>query len=179
MKQISLLVLFITLLGCKKEYTYHNNMQADVTFLADDKLEGRSTGSEGEKKASEYIVKRFEEIGLEPKGTEGYLQTFTFKPKTDPHQEVKFTSADSTGTITGHNVIAYLNNNVEQTVVIGAHYDHLGYGDEGSLYRGEDKAIHNGADDNASGVAMLLDLAGKLKTTNTGNNYLFIAFSGE
>ena len=179
MKQISLLVLFITLLGCKKEYTYHNNMQADVTFLADDKLEGRSTGSEGEKKASEYIVKRYEEIGLEPKGTEGYLQTFTFKPKTDPHQEVKFTSADSTGTITGHNVIAYLNNNVEQTVVIGAHYDHLGYGDEGSLYRGEDKAIHNGADDNASGVAMLLDLAGKLKTTNTGNNYLFIAFSGE
>ncbi|HPF96321.1 MAG: M28 family peptidase [Flavobacteriaceae bacterium] len=179
MKQISLLVLFITLLGCKKEYTYHNNMQADVTFLADDKLEGRSTGSEGEKKASEYIVKRFEEIGLEPKGTEGYLQTFTFKPKTDPHQEVKFTSADSTGTITGHNVIAYLNNNAEQTVVIGAHYDHLGYGDEGSLYRGEDKAIHNGADDNASGVAMLLDLAGKLKTTNTGNNYLFIAFSGE
>lgn len=179
MKQISLLVLFITLLGCKKEYTYHNNMQADVTFLADDKLEGRSTGSEGEKKASEYIVKRYEEIGLEPKGTEGYLQTFTFKPKTDPHQEVKFTSADSTGTITGHNVIAYLNNNAEQTVVIGAHYDHLGYGDEGSLYRGEDKAIHNGADDNASGVAMLLDLAGKLKTTNTGNNYLFIAFSGE
>ena len=179
MKQISLLVLFITLLGCKKEYTYHNNMQADVTFLADDKLEGRSTGSEGEKKASEYIVKRFEEIGLKPKGTEGYLQTFTFKPKTDPHQEVKFTSADSTGTITGHNVIAYLNNNAEQTVVIGAHYDHLGYGDEGSLYRGEDKAIHNGADDNASGVAMLLDLAGKLKTTNTGNNYLFIAFSGE
>ncbi|MCB0433261.1 MAG: M28 family peptidase, partial [Mangrovimonas sp.] len=135
--------------------------------------------SEGEKKASEYIVKRFEEIGLKPKGTEGYLQTFTFKPKTDPHQEVKFTSADSTGTITGHNVIAYLNNNAEQTVVIGAHYDHLGYGDEGSLYRGEDKAIHNGADDNASGVAMLLDLAGKLKTTNTGNNYLFIAFSGE
>lgn len=179
MKQISLLVLFITLLGCKKEYTYYNNMQADVTFLADDKLEGRSTGSEGERKASEYLVKRFKEMGLEAKGTEGYLQTFTFKPKTDPHQEVKYTSADSTGTVTGHNVIAYLNNHAEQTVVIGAHYDHLGYGDDGSLYRGDEKAIHNGADDNASGVAMLLDLAGRLKTANTGNNYLFIAFSGE
>ena len=48
MKQISLLVLFITLLGCKKEYTYVNNIEKDVVFLADDKLEGRSTGSEGE-----------------------------------------------------------------------------------------------------------------------------------
>lgn len=178
-KQISLVVLFITLLGCKKEYTYQNDMKADVSFLADDKLEGRSTGTEGEKKASEYITRRFQEMGLEPKGTEGYLQAFTFKPKTDPHQEVKFTESDSTGTITGHNVIAYLNNNAEETVVIGAHYDHLGFGDEGSLYRGEDKAVHNGADDNASGVATMLDLAGKLKTANKGNNYIFIAFSGE
>lgn len=179
MKKISLLVLFITLLGCNKDYNYYNNMQADATFLADDKLEGRSTGSEGEKKASEYIIKRFEEIGLKPKGTEGYLQSFTFKPKTDPHQEVKYTATDSSGTITGHNVVAYLDNNADKTVVIGAHYDHLGFGDEGSLYRGEEKTIHNGADDNASGVAMLLDLAGKLKKTNKGNNYLFIAFSGE
>ena len=114
MKQISLLVLFLTLLGCKNEYSYHNTMKADVTFLADDKLEGRSTGTEGEKKASDYIAKRFQEIGMEPKGTEGYLQAFTFKPKTDPHQEVKYTTVDSTGTFTGHNVIAFLNNNVKQ-----------------------------------------------------------------
>ena len=107
------------------------------------------------------------------------MQAFTFKPKTDPHQEVKYTTVDSTGTLTGHNVIAFLNNNAENTVVIGAHYDHLGYGDDGSLYRGEEMQIHNGADDNASGIAMLLDLAGKLKTANTGNNYIFIAFSGE
>src|SRR5690606_34849985 len=48
-----------------------------------------------------------------------------------------------------------------------------------SLYREKDKAIHNGADDNASGVAVLLNLAAKLKKTNTNNNYLFMAFSGE
>ena len=178
MKQISLLVLFLSLLGCKKEYSYYNNMQADVTYLADDKLEGRSTGTEGEKLASDYIITRFQEIGLEPKGTEGYLQAFTFKPKTDPHQEAKYTT-DSTGAITGHNVVAYINNQADKTIVVGAHYDHLGYGDEGSLYRGEGKAIHNGADDNASGVAVMLDLAGKLKNTNTSNNYIFIAFSGE
>jgi hypothetical protein len=55
----------------------------------------------------------------------------------------------------------------------------LGYGAEGSLYRGEEKEIHNGADDNASGVAIMLNLASKLKNTNKSNNYLFIAFSGE
>jgi hypothetical protein len=63
-------------------------------------------------------------------------------------------------------------------VIIGAHYDHLGYGAEGSLYRG-DTAIHNGADDNASGVALLLNLAYRLKDTLQKNNYVFIAFSGE
>jgi Zn-dependent M28 family amino/carboxypeptidase len=179
MKQISLLVLFITLLGCNKEYTYENNIEKDVQFLADDKLEGRSTGTAGEKMAADYIIKRFKEIGIEAKGTNEYLQPFTFKPKTDPHQETTYINTDSLGTITGNNVIGFIDNKATNTVVIGAHYDHLGYGDDGSLYRGEDKAIHNGADDNASGVAVMLDLAGKLKKTNTSNNYLFIAFSGE
>jgi hypothetical protein len=61
----------------------------------------------------------------------------------------------------------------------------LGYGGEGSLYRGEEKAVHNGADDNASGVAIMLNLAGRLKVKNDNaetkdeNNYLFMAFSGE
>ncbi|MDB2620226.1 M28 family peptidase, partial [bacterium] len=64
-------------------------------------------------------------------------------------------------------------------IIIGAHYDHLGYGGDGSLYRDSIKAIHNGADDNASGTAVMLDLARKLKNKNTNNNYLFIAFSGE
>ncbi|MBX2982506.1 MAG: M28 family peptidase [Flavobacteriales bacterium] len=81
---------------------------------------------------------------------------------------------------TGHNVVGYLGNGKPYTVVIGAHYDHLGYGGEGSLYRGE-PAIHNGADDNASGVAVLMQLAEDLQQMPNAknNNYLFIAFSGE
>ena len=47
------------------------------------------------------------------------------------------------------------------------------------MFRGDEKAIHNGADDNASGVALMLNLASKLRATNVNNNYLFIAFSGE
>jgi hypothetical protein len=80
---------------------------------------------------------------------------------------------------TGHNVIGYLDNNATNTIVVGAHYDHLGFGGEGSLYRGE-RAIHNGADDNASGTAALIELARRLKNSgDKKNNYLFIAFSGE
>ena len=81
---------------------------------------------------------------------------------------------------TGHNVIGFINNNAKHTVVVGAHYDHLGFGeDESSLYRGK-PAIHNGADDNASGIAALIEIAAALKkSADKSNNYLFIAFSGE
>lgn len=81
---------------------------------------------------------------------------------------------------TGHNVVGFIDNKAPTTVVIGAHYDHLGYGDpDHSLYRGE-PAIHNGADDNASGVSLMLELAAMLKKSKyKNNNYLFIAFSGE
>lgn len=81
---------------------------------------------------------------------------------------------------TGRNVIAYIDNGAENTIVLGAHYDHLGWGESGgSLHRGE-PAIHNGADDNASGVSLMLELAKAIKENKlTNNNYLFIAFSGE
>ncbi|KRP09232.1 MAG: hypothetical protein ABR95_03535 [Sphingobacteriales bacterium BACL12 MAG-120813-bin55] len=80
----------------------------------------------------------------------------------------------------GKNVAAMINNKAACTIVIGAHYDHLGYGESGgSLYRGE-PAIHNGADDNASGIALILQLAKDLASSNNkGYNYVFIAFSGE
>lgn len=95
------------------------------------------------------------------------------KPKAEISVELKKIEA------TGNNVLGYLDNKAPTTVVIGAHFDHLGYGDDGSLYRGE-PAIHNGADDNASGIAALIELGRTLKISNyKSNNYLFIAFSGE
>ena len=182
MRAILIIIFLISVLSCNQTLQYENQIETDVAYLADDKLEGRQTGTEGEVKAAEFIASRFEKMGLEPKGTDGFLQSFSFKPKTDPHKEVEFTTNED-GTISGRNVLGFINNNAEKTIVIGAHYDHLGYGGEGSLYRGDEKAIHNGADDNASGVAILLDLAARIKTnaTNTlnNNNYLFMAFSGE
>ena len=82
---------------------------------------------------------------------------------------------------TGNNVVGYIDNGAATTVVLGAHFDHLGYGEDGnSMLRTGEKLIHNGADDNASGTAALIELARILKSSKTKNsNYLFIAFSGE
>jgi hypothetical protein len=118
------------------------------------------------------------DMGLEPKGDHwGYYQAFAFKAGKDPHQQESFASTGDS-MVTGTNVLGFIDNQAENTILIGAHYDHLGLGGAGSLYRGK-AAIHNGADDNASGVAVMLNLAGKLKGYTKGNNYLFIAFSGE
>jgi hypothetical protein len=153
-------------------------MNEDVTYLAADSLMGRATGTSYEMLAGSYLADRFRDLGLEAKGSNGYMQEFTFKPSTNPHQQAEVVEKNGDSTATGRNVIAYIDNKAPTTVIIGAHYDHLGMGGQGSLYR-EGEAIHNGADDNASGVAVLLKLASELREKNTNNNYLFIAFSGE
>jgi len=177
MKNIFLFLFFLVIIACKSEKQRAISLEEDVIFLANDNLAGRQTGTSQERVAAEYIQNRMNTIGLQPKGNAAsYYQKFTFKPKTDPHSEVQFVQGDST--ITGTNVLGYIDNQANKTVIIGAHYDHLGLGGEGSLYT-EGEAIHNGADDNASGVSVMLQLAQKLKDTLVGSNYLFIAFSGE
>lgn len=284
------------------------NLKKHIEYLADDKLEGRRTGTKGEELAREYILSQFTEIGLRPKGTGSFPQSFPvndgkrmddstslsingnplepmkdffcfpYSPaitqeaipaisvqeaempwfidlkeileenKNNPHFDLNdhirttakkagsrgataiffynsssfedklafdpkdksellsipvlyitkagaakyFTDKTASITIklklgiheqkrTGFNVVGYIDNNAATTVILGAHYDHLGYGEDGnSRNTGHEPAIHNGADDNASGTAALIELARKLKNSKaTHNNYLFIAFSGE
>ena len=148
--------------------------KADVSYLAHDSLEGREVGTKGELIAADYIAARMKENGLLPKGNDNtYFQVFTRNMKAHPH--------DTAGTgekIEGRNVLGFLDNGAEKTLVIGAHYDHLGYGEEGSLADSAGQ-IHNGADDNASGVSAMLGLAKKLKGKKLKTNVLFIAFTGE
>ncbi len=150
----------------------------DISFLASDSLEGREIGTQGEIIAADYIAKRFTEIGLSPKGdNETYFQEFSRKTKAHPHD-----TAFSGKEVTGRNVLGFIDNKKPNTIVIGAHYDHLGLGDEGSLHAAHgdaEKAIHNGADDNASGIAAMLQIATELKSKELENNVLFIAFTGE
>lgn len=148
-------------------------LKVDVVYLSSDLLEGRETGKKGETMAAQYIAHRFQELGLQPKGTDGsWFQSFDFDYKAHPH-------AEKGEPRTGKNVLGYLDNGAENTVIIGAHYDHLGHGIMGSLHAG-DPAIHNGADDNASGIAAMLRIAEELKNGRAkNNNYLFMGFSGE
>lgn len=292
----------------KEDKQLLTNLQQHIQFLASDKLEGRRTGTAGEKGAATYISEQFKTLGLAPKGSNGYLQTFDvaegkqinaathfivngndlkvnkdFFPlvysanlsmevlpsvalqemnmpwfwnvketleeaKSNPHFDIEDalkkkakevqkkgatglfvynTSAIEDGitfngkdkaealpipviyitkeaakkyfsdesatldiklktdigpkTRTGTNVVGFIDNGALTTVVLGAHFDHLGYGeDNNSMLRNGLPQIHNGADDNASGTAALLELARLLKGSKAKrNNYLFIAFSGE
>ncbi|MFN5620618.1 MAG: M28 family peptidase [Flavobacteriales bacterium] len=160
-------------------------LELNVACLANDFMEGRATGTAGEQKAADYIVRDFQRFKMEPKGDSAWFQSFTFVP----HGAAQVHHQDGNASlgmalvkeITGKNVIGYIDNKAATTVVIGAHYDHLGMGDENSLWTGE-KAIHNGADDNASGVSVMLELAhwlSKHPKGTKGHNYLFIGFSGE
>jgi Zn-dependent M28 family amino/carboxypeptidase len=179
MRLSSLLFFLIFTLSCSTNSVYKNNIIFDVEYLSSDELEGRSTGSKGEELAANYIEKRFKELNIEPIGEDGYFQEFSFKQKSHPHETIITSDSIQENSVTGKNVIGFINNKSINTVVVGAHYDHLGFGEEGSLYGSDSLKIHNGADDNASGVSLMLDLAAKLKNSNNNNNYLFIAFSGE
>ena len=312
--KILLILLFFCACAAPKTITKADtktagNLSSHIKYLADDKLEGRRTGTIGEELAMNYIINQFKEIGLTPKGTESYPQNFPvndgkkmddlaefsindnalekgkdyfifpFSPdqkieampsialqevgmpwffdlknvleenKSNPHFDmveyirtnykgindkgavamifyntssiddklvfdakdkseklaipaiyvsketaqkyfadkmatlkIKLRTSISEKTRIGHNVIGYIDNGAAITVILGAHYDHLGYGEDGnSMIRNFDTpTIHNGADDNASGTSALIELARKLKLSKaTNNNYLFIAFSGE
>ncbi|MBL0180834.1 MAG: M20/M25/M40 family metallo-hydrolase [Chitinophagaceae bacterium] len=314
MKRIFWLLLLIPAAGSaqklkKADKQVISNLQSHIGYLADDKLEGRRTGSSGEKLAYEYISKQFEATGLIAKGENGtFIQDFEvndgkqidpstslqinsnklsaekdFFPlaysananttasaaialpesgtvwfwnlkelleenKSNPHfdledaiskkinnvaskgasalliynsssikDDLKFEPKSKTEKVkipviyisnevkekylkdetassdiklevsisekkrTGHNVIGYIDNGAPTTIILGAHYDHLGYGeDHNSLYTGSTPMIHNGADDNASGTAALIELSKQLKKSKLkNNNYVFVAFSGE
>ena len=284
------------------------NLEAHIQYLSNDKLEGRRTGTPGEKLAALYISGEFEKAGIKPDGENGWLQAFEvndgrqinpetrflingselklekeffplafsavksvqgfpaialqesdvpwfidlkeildtnqnnphFDMEASLHEKVKDCAArgatavifyntskfqdnilfnpkdnsaiekvpvlyvtkeaqkkylkDESASLdlkirvdisekkrTGNNIVGYIENGAENTVILGAHYDHLGYGEDGnSMYRGTEKMIHHGADDNASGTAALIELARLLKLSKfKNNNYLFIAFSGE
>lgn len=147
------------------------NLKSNLSFLASDDLKGRLAGSEGEKKAYEYLSKNLKKLGLKTE-----LQPFEYSIKLNPHQD------NSSVTAKGTNVIGYLDNKAPKTIIIGAHYDHLGLNEHhSSTLVNSDGMIHNGADDNASGVTAVMELA-RLFTQNKTKenvNYVFAFFSAE
>lgn len=150
-----------------------NNIARHIRILASDSLEGRGTGTAGEKLAAAYIQAQFKKQGILPHGDNKlYAQSFQFKAGV--HGEGKEGTA--------YNVVGYIDNKAANTIIIGAHYDHLGLGKQGSsLDANPVNKIHNGADDNASGTSGVIELARYFQNNKKKEkyNFLFICFSGE
>jgi hypothetical protein len=147
----------------------------DIKFLTDDRLQGRATGSPGADSAAAYLARRFSEVGLQP-AAGGWFQSFTVGRDA-------VAGPAGTTSVLGKNVIGILPGRDpvlrNQTVVLGAHYDHLGLGGFGSLDPDSTGKVHNGADDNASGVAGLIQVAARLAASPPLRTVVFIGFSGE
>ena len=169
-----LLPLTVLAQSAKPQPKAVERLRADVYVLADDAMEGRKVGTRGEQKAAAYLSGRMASLKLaEHELAPDYRVTFSAQPKVH--------GVAHGSPVTGTNLVGVVPGRNPQLppLVVGAHYDHWGWGGEGSLYRGKDSAIHNGADDNASGVAAVLELAYRFKRAKLQRSVIVVAFSGE
>jgi len=150
-------------------------IRRDIAYLASDKLEGRLTGTPGNDSAAAYIARRYKLLGLTPL-TPDYLQQFEALSAEDAH-------AGRTEPRKTENVVALLRGTDptvrDEYIVIGAHFDHLGRSTMFAQDPEAKDAIRNGADDNASGTAAVLELARLLRANPPRRSVLFANFSGE
>jgi aminopeptidase YwaD len=151
-----------------------SRVRRDIEFLASDALEGRGTGTAGNDSAAAFAARRYSGLGLTPVSP-GFLQAFTARSAMLAH-------SDQTELRT-QNVVALLPGRDpvlrHQVIVIGAHIDHLGRSSRGALDPDARDAIRNGADDNASGTAAVLELARLFSARPARRSLLFVNFSGE
>ena len=150
-----------------------DEMKKAVAFLASQELGGRFPGTAGDTLASEFILERLRGLRLKPvlkgKKKKAYYHDFTYG-KTEER--------------TTHNILAVLPGKDKQLkneyIVVGSHYDHLGMGGKGSGSRRPDTlAVHPGADDNASGDAVVLELARHFKKVGSPRSIIFAFFGAE
>src|SRR5687768_14322551 len=150
-------------------------VRSDIAYLADDALEGRGTGTPGNDSAAAYAASRYAQLGLRAIAP-GYLQRFTARSAMAAH-------AGGPAELRTQNVVALLPGSDPalrgQAIVIGAHIDHLGRSSTGARDPEAGDAIRNGADDNASGTAAVLELARLLRVHPPRRSVIFVNFSGE
>jgi len=175
--------LFFSILFFSIMINAQNRIKAETfythdKYLSSDKMQGRFPGTKGNNDAAAYIAKYFKKYGLK-KFNDNYFQSFSLFVK----EGLNKVKSDSVKT---QNVVGYIEGSDEKLknefIVIGAHYDHWGWGGKNSGSKKKDTvAIHNGADDNASGVSALLCIAEELSkaAVKPKRSIIFISFSGE
>ena len=141
MKKTIVLIIALLVFSSGFAQTQQERLTRHVYYLASDSLRGRAAGSEDAAKAAAYIVKQFEEIGIQPYFEEGWYQTF---------EKYGTTYKNVVGVIPGNDPVLK-----DEYIIIGAHYDHLGVRND---------EVYNGADDNASGTATIIEVARILKS---------------
>ena len=167
-----------------------DRIRRDVAYLADDRLEGRATGTAGNDSAASWLARRHQALGLLPivpetaRGTcsdvgqtrcRSFLQRFTARGAELAH-------AGKAEGVATQNVVAMAPGrdhalDGKEVVVIGAHFDHLGRSPANALDQGD--AIRNGADDNASGTAAILELARRFAANPARRAVVVVHFTGE
>jgi len=166
MKYTLLIIYLMSVISCfgqsKKDENTIKIYKEIINVLANDSLNGRAASSLYEDKSAQFIIKKLNKFNRQ-------FQTQI--------QQLNYVRVDSGSIKKSKNLYSYIDNKANNTILIGAHYDHLGMGDGLSRSYGK-KGIHNGADDNASGVALVLSLAQKFtKWENKKYNYLFVFYS--
>ena len=152
-------------------------LQRDIAWLADDRLEGRGTGTAGNDSAAAWLSRRHAALGLRPLSPDGsFLQHFVARSAAMAH-------TGQPGGLATQNVVALVPGRDPalrgEYVVVGAHFDHLGRSAVGAMDPDARDAVRNGADDNASGTAALLELA-RLFAAHPARRSIVVAhFSGE
>ncbi|MGI4818575.1 MAG: M20/M25/M40 family metallo-hydrolase [Janthinobacterium lividum] len=139
----------------------YTQLMADLRILSADDMQGRDTGQEGGAKARQYIVDRLEAMGIAASSM-GRLQPWEAQGRS-PEGLKTFNGVNILGLIPGTRVS-------DKYIVVTAHYDHVGV---------RDGHVYNGADDNASGVATMLELAKRLKDSPPEHSVLIVALDGE
>lgn len=149
-----------------------DRMMKMINYLASEELSGRAPGTEGINKAADFIVEKFKSAGLLPGADDGtYFQSW---------DEVVDANGNRAPVKNVIGIIPGTNPDLkDESVIVSAHYDHLGLGYPES-YKGNEGKIHFGADDNASGVAVIIELADLLgKSLKPQRTVIFVAFTSE
>ncbi len=157
-------LLFLVFLQANGQSIAGKSLLENIEFLSSDELKGRKTGSEGNAAARAFILEQFKIIGLETHYTD-FQQEFNFENR----RENK-TYEDAV------NIVGFVaGSSSKKLIVITAHYDHVGIGRPNA----EEDSIYNGADDNASGTAALIELAKYFKKNRPEHSMIFAALDGE
>ena len=164
----------------------------DVAALSADAMEGRGSGTPGNDRAAAYIARRFEQMKLGALVRRGDAATCAADSSNDLCVPGFLQPFDARSVMTAHagpgsnstqNVVALVRGRDpalrNQYVIIGAHFDHLGRSPQSAMDPDKGNAIRHGADDNASGTAMVLELARLFKRSPAKRSMVFVAFSGE